>query len=102
VSKLLGTTFGLSITTDDADTFLVERINKALQYWSTKKINSIRRGIVVNGVLLSSTCFFTSMWGGTLKRVNMMKGAVANYFWSGVLNWSRTKVSWLQCCQTKG
>jgi hypothetical protein len=40
VNKLLGTAFGLSITTEDANTFLVERINKALEYWSTKKVNS--------------------------------------------------------------
>jgi hypothetical protein len=31
-----------------------------------------------------------------------VKGAFANYFWSSALNRSRTKVFWLQCCQTKG
>jgi hypothetical protein len=79
VSKLLGTAFGLSITSEDADLFFLERINKALQYWSNTKINSTGIGTIVNGVLLSSTYFFTSLWAGTLKGVNKVKGAMTNY-----------------------
>jgi hypothetical protein len=43
-------------------------------------VNSIGRRMVVNGILLSSTYFFTSIWGGTQKRMSKLRGVVANYF----------------------
>jgi hypothetical protein len=101
VNKLLGTVFGLSLTSGDVDTFFLDRINKSLSYWSTTKVNATRRGMVVNGKLLSSTYFFTSLWGASLKGVKKVCGVVANYFWSYTMNRSRNKVSWLQCCQTQ-
>jgi hypothetical protein len=72
--------FGLSLTAGNADEFLLNRINKSLGYWSSTKINSIGRGMVVNGVLLSSTYFFTSISGGTKKGVSKVKSTVSNYF----------------------
>jgi hypothetical protein len=101
ISKLLGTAFGLSITAGDVDSFLLDRVNRSLQYWSTTKVNATGRGTIVNGVLLSSTYFFTSLSGGTQKGVKKVRGAIANYLWSGTMNRSRYKVSWLQCCQTR-
>jgi hypothetical protein len=83
------------------DSFLLERINQSLEYWSSTKINLIGRGVVVNGVLLSSTYFFTSLWGSTQQGVKRVHSAVANYFLSGTASRSREKVSWLQCCQTR-
>jgi hypothetical protein len=102
VSKLLGTTFGLSINSKDADSFLLEMINKALGYWCSTKINSTGRGTVVNGVFLSSTYFFTPIWGGTQKGVTKVQREIANYLWSGSMRRLRSKVSWIQCYQTKG
>jgi hypothetical protein len=52
-------------------------------------------------MLLSSTYYFTSIWGGTKKGIARVKSAVTNYFWSGSMHRSRSKVSWLQCCQPK-
>jgi hypothetical protein len=101
VCKLLGTAFGLSLSAEDSDEFLLARINNSLGYWSATKVNSTGRGIVVNSVLLSSTYYFTSIWGGTKKGVAKIKSVVTNYLWSGTMNRSRSKVFWLQCCQPK-
>jgi hypothetical protein len=101
ISKLLGTAFGTSLLSGDIDNFLLARINKSLGYWSTTKINATGRRIIVNGVLLSSTYYFTSIWGGTKRGVSQVKSAVTNYFWSGSLQRSKSKVLWLHCCQTK-
>jgi hypothetical protein len=101
VIKLLGTTFGFSFTWKDANGFLLDRIQKSLGWWSSTKINSTRGRPIVNGIFLSTTYFFTSIWVGTKKWVIKVKSAVTNYFWSRSLNRSRSKVSWIQCCQTK-
>ena len=65
ISKLLGMAFGLLITSEKVDGFLLDRINQFQEYWSTTKVNPTERGALVNGVFLSSTYFFTSVWGGT-------------------------------------
>jgi hypothetical protein len=75
--------------------FLLVQIKKSLGYWCSTKMNSTCRGTVMNGVLLSSTYFFTSIWGGTQKGVLRVRGAVPNYFLSGSMRRSRSKVSWI-------
>jgi hypothetical protein len=86
VSKLLGTTFGLSLSTCNIDDFLPDRIHNSLGYWSATKINSTGHGTIVNSILLSSTFYFTSIWGGTKKGVAKVKSVVTNYFWFGSMN----------------
>lgn len=54
VSKLLGTSFGLALTVREVNEFLHDIIDKKLEYWSTAETNIIRRGVIVNSVLLSS------------------------------------------------
>jgi hypothetical protein len=66
VSKLLGTPFGLSLKSMQVDSFLVEKIEQKLKYWVKNKINSIERAVVCNGILISATVYFLSIWGGTL------------------------------------
>ena len=101
VSKLLGAPFGLSLTTKDVDVFLFDKLSKKLIHWSTTKINPIGRSIVANSVLLSSTFFFLSIWGGSKKGVKKVKSAIMNYVAGGKLQRARIRVSWHQCCQTK-
>lgn len=98
VGKLLGAPFGLS---GDVDTFLYEKIAKKLNHWSTKKINPTRRAVVVNSVLLSAMFFFISIWGGTAKGVKKVKGIIMNYLSAGTIEKTRTRVGWLQCCQSR-
>lgn len=101
ISKLLGTPYGLSIASQDVDEFLLGRVMKKLQYWSTTKINSTGRGVIVNTVLLSSLVYFTSIWGGTQAGVKKITSAIKSFMWSGSLHRARAKVAWAHCCLSK-
>ena len=101
VSKLLGAPFGLSLATKDVDYFLLDKLSKKLVHWSTTKLNPTGRSIVANSVLLSSTFFFLSIWGGSRKGVKKIKSVIMNYIAGGKLQQARIRVSWQQCCQTK-
>jgi len=99
VSKLLGTPFGMGISSLSGDEFLIERVLQKLQHWCTMQINSTRRSVIVNYVLLASILFFASIWGGTLVGIKKVTFVTMNFIWSGSMHKARTKVSWLQCCQ---
>jgi hypothetical protein len=101
ISKLLGTPFGLSLSTQNVDDFLKERVTKSLCYWCTTKVNSIGRSVVVNKILVSSVLFFVAIWGGSKKGVTKIRSMIESYMWSGSKNRTRTKVAWVQCCQPK-
>jgi hypothetical protein len=100
VSKLLGAPFGLSLSTDDVNSFLFVRLCKKLSYWVTVHINPIGRGVIVNSVLNSST-FSLSIWGGNNLGVKKVKSALLNYLASGKSQRARARVNWIQCCQTR-
>ena len=101
VSKLLGAPFGLSLATKDVDSFLLDKLSKKLVHWSSTKLNPTGRSIVANSVLLSSTFFFFSIWGGSKKGVKKIKSVIMNYVAGGKLQRARVRVSWPQCCQPK-
>ena len=101
VSKLLGTPFGMTITSGDVDKFLLDRVTKKLAYWCKLKLNSMGRAVIVNSVLLSSTIFFVSIWGGTQAGLKRVKATLHNYLWGGKATLSRKRIAWLQCCQPK-
>ena len=94
VSKLLGVPFGLALTTKDVDTFLLDKLTKRLVHWSTTKINPIGCSVVANSVLLSSTFFFLSIWGGTKRGVKKIKSTIMNYVAGGKMQRARVRVSW--------
>ena len=102
VSKLLGAPFGLSLATKDVDSFLLDKLSKKLVHYNTTKLNPTGRSIVANSVLLSSTFFFLSIWGRSRKGVKKIKSVIMNYVAGGKLQRARIRVSWQQCCQTKG
>jgi hypothetical protein len=54
LSKLLGTPFGISLSSQDVNDFLLTRTDKKLQYWTTKKLNSTGRAVICNGILRAS------------------------------------------------
>jgi hypothetical protein len=61
LSKLLGTPFGLSITTEEVDEFLLARTNRKLQYWTTQRLNSTSRAVICNGILAATAMFFLAI-----------------------------------------
>ena len=83
VSKLLGTPFGMSLSSGDVDKFLLDRVSKKLEYWCKLKHNVMGRAVIVNSVLLSSTIFFVSIWGRTIVGLNRVKATLHNYLWGG-------------------
>ena len=94
VSKLLGAPFSLSLATKDVDSFLFDKLTKKLIQWSTTKLNPTGRNVVANSVLLSSTFFFLSIWGGSRKGVKRIKYAIMNYVAGRKMQRARIRVSW--------
>ena len=101
VRKLLGASFGLSLSTRDVDTFLGDKLAKKLTHWCATKINQAGRRIVANNMLLSSTFYFLSMWRSSQKGVKKIKSSIMNYMAARRIQKSRIKVSWAQCCHPK-
>jgi hypothetical protein len=91
----------MSITSSDVNQILLDRISKKLEYWCKLKNNSMGRAVIVNSVLLSSTIFFVSIWGGTWAGLKRIKATLHNYLWGGRPNLARKRIAWLQCCQPK-
>ena len=101
VGKLLGSIFGMNMCAQDTDKFLKDKIVKKLQYWcGTKQVYVTGRGVIVNGVLLSTTYFFLSVWGRTKKGI-LSKILIGQLFWGSTMFRSRAKVARSQCCQQK-
>ena len=59
------------------------------------------RALICNHVLLSTLWFFISVWGGSNKILNKIRGDIRNYLWSRKEQQSRTRVSWKECCLKK-
>ena len=78
LSKLLGTPFGFNLNTPDVDKFLYNKISKKLDYWSTMKLSLGGRIVICNQMLLSTLWFFITVWGGSNKILNKIRGAIRN------------------------
>ena len=104
VSKLLGAPFGLSLATKDVDSFLLDKLSKKLVHWSTTKLNPTGESIVANSVLLSSTFFFLSIWGGSEKGVK--KNQVCHYelcsWWKAIACKNQVKLATMLSSQKCG
>ena len=83
LSKLLGTPFGLNLNVSDVDHFVYSIVFRKLAYWSTMKLSLAGRALICNHVLLSTLWFFISVWGGSNKILNKIRGVIRNYLWSG-------------------
>ncbi len=60
--KLLGVHFGLNLNAKEVDVFLIEKLWKKLEYYSTLHLLLIGRVVVVNFVLASTLWFFIRVW----------------------------------------
>jgi hypothetical protein len=93
VSKLLGAPFGLTLSTQDVDSFLVDKIEAKLKYWATTKLNFAGREVIVNGVLISSLLYFLGIWGGTKAGISRVTSKIRNYYWCGGLHRTRARTA---------
>ena len=83
ISKLLGTPFGLDITTEDVDKFLMTKIDKKLVMWSNIKVNSVGRVLIANCMIVSTMLFFLAIWGGSSTSIQRITAKIRDYLWSG-------------------
>ena len=65
------------------------------------KLSLAGRAVICNQVLLSTLWFFITLWGGSNKILERIKGAIRNYLWSGKEQRIRTRVSLRECCMKK-
>ena len=52
-------------------------------------------------MLLSTLWFFITVWGGSNKILDKIRGVIHNYLWSWKEQLIRTRVSWRECCLKK-
>jgi hypothetical protein len=98
ITKFLGAPFGLTLSSSDVNTFLLDKLDKKLTYWSTKKHNAVGREVISNGVLVSTMLYFLGIWSGTKVGIKQATSNVRIFFWSGTTNHSRARVAWHTCC----
>jgi hypothetical protein len=101
LTTLLGSPFGLTLSTEQVDQFLVERIEQKINYWATVRLNSTGRAVIANGVLVSSTLYFLSIWAGSKARIRKVISKVRNYLFSGTAQPARARVAWSVVCSKK-
>jgi hypothetical protein len=83
VSTLLGTPFELSISSEEVDNFLLDRMDKKLSYWAGCKLNLTRQTVIGNTVLLLAMLYFLAIWGRTGNGGKRIKAKVRIYLWVG-------------------
>jgi hypothetical protein len=98
ISKLLGAPFGMDITTEDANSFLMAKIEKKLMYWVTVRLNSAGREVIANSVLVSSLLYFLAIWGDTADGIKRITRKIRNFYWAGTTQQARAWVAWQTCC----
>jgi hypothetical protein len=101
LSKLLGTPFGIELSTQDIDDFLYNKIRRKLTYWTTIHLSLVGRVLIVNTVLLSSLWYFIMIWVGSLAIVRKIRGTLRDFMWSGSDHHYRARVGWQDCCASR-
>jgi hypothetical protein len=86
---------------EGGNNFLLTRTDKKLQYWTSKKLNSVGRLVICNGVPTLAAMFFLTMWGGSRIGITKFKAKIRNYLWVGEDQPCRAKVAWATCCLRK-
>jgi hypothetical protein len=98
---LLGSPFGISLSTEQIDQFLVERIGKKIDFWATVRLNSAGRAVIANGVMVSATLYFLSIWAGSTNGVQKVVSKIRNYLFAGTSQPARAQVAWHVVCSRK-
>jgi hypothetical protein len=78
--------------------FLVDKVEKKLQYLVTSRLGPSGFEVIVNGVLVSTCLYFLAVWRGSNAGVKKVTGLIRNYFWSGSADRARAGVAWSACC----
>jgi hypothetical protein len=98
LTKLLGSPFGLDISSQELDEFLIKRIEKKLTYWISVHLSFSGRVTIINQVLLSSLWYFVSVWAGSSKIFGKIVILLQNFLWTGKNHQAKVRVNWFDCC----
>jgi exonuclease III len=96
--KMLGTPFGMDLSTEEIDSFLLQKVQKKLSYWTSSYLSLSGRATILNQVLLATIWYFVAAWGGSSKVYGKITALLRNYLWAGKDSRTRTRVSWQDCC----
>jgi hypothetical protein len=88
----------MDITTEDANSFLMAKIEKKLMYWVTVRLNSAGQEVIANSVLVSFLLYFLAIWGGTADGIKRITRKTRNFYWAGTIQQARARVAWQTCC----
>lgn len=97
ITKLLGTPFRLSLSTNDSDQFLIDKVKSKLTYWSTTKFSLAARRLIVNQVLMSTLWYFIGVWASSRVVIKQIQALLRNYLWAGWEYRARARVAWDIC-----
>ncbi len=99
MSKLISTTFGVDMNTNNVDEFWLKDSKKGLGICCTSLKVS-----VINAILVSALWLFTNVYVGSKKFIRKCKVIFWNYLWSSTEQNAGTRINWQDCCnkQSKG
>lgn len=86
IFTLLGIPFVLVMNFANLDDLLNNKIQCKLKCWSSTKLSTIGKVVVVNSIMLSMLWYFVNIWVGTKKRINKVRMLLTNYLWVGSAN----------------
>jgi hypothetical protein len=98
---LLGLPFGLTLSMEQVDQFLIERTKRKINHWSTVRLNSTGRAVIANGVFVLATLYFLSIWAGSKAGLRKVISKIRNYLFSGSVQPARARVAWSVVCARK-
>jgi hypothetical protein len=98
---LLGSPFGVSLSTEQIGHFLVERIEKKIDFWAMVRLNNASRAVIANRLMASATLYFLSIWAGSTNGVWKVISKICNYLFAGTSQPARTRVAWHVVCSRK-
>ena len=98
VTKLLGTSFGLTIETKNTSQFLYNKVHKKLNYQTATYLSLARRALVINSILLSNFWFFFSIWRESLEVIRKITSFMCQYLRIGSESRCIYRVTWTYVC----
>ena len=91
--KLLGAPFRLSMKAGQVDQFLLKHLDKNLGFLINTRINSARKTITNNNMLISSMLYFLAISGNSSNGIERATTKIRNFTWIDTDLLVRTKVA---------
>ena len=101
LSKLLRNLFGLELSSESIENFLIERTKKKLRFLYASRLHVVGQAIIVNYVIVESIFFFIIVRSGTMQAIKFKK--LARFFLRvGREARAFVREPWYVMCQKQG